>query len=367
MSPVCSPGLKPRLALTLGDPAGIGPEIVLKALADPILRQQAQITVIGDAGLLAKIHRSLKLKAVEPVQDPAQFSILDYPITGSLTVGQGDRVSGAASFAWLKTAIQKTLNREFDAIVTAPIAKFAWTAAGHHYPGQTEVLAQTSGSQPYGMLFVARSPLTGWALRVLLATTHISLRQVPAVLTPDLVLEKLDLLVQTLRQWFGIRQPRIAVAGLNPHSGEQGQLGHEEQTWLIPLLESYRQQHAGELTVLGPIAPDTLWMAPAQAWQDPAAGGRGADAYLALYHDQGLIPVKMLAFDQAVNTTIGLPFVRTSPDHGTAFDIAGQGIARADSLKAAISLAAQLSSLSSSQRVGSQNVSQVAKSVDPIG
>lgn len=346
MSPVCPPCPKPRLALTLGDPAGIGPEIVLKALADPILTQQAEITVIGDAGLLAKIYQSLKLNTVEPLQDPAWINILDYPITGSIRVGQGDRVSGAASFAWLEVAIQKTLKREFDAIVTAPIAKFAWTAAGHHYPGQTEVLAQKSGSQPYGMLFVARSPLTGWQLRVLLATTHISLQQVPAVLTPALVLEKLDLLAQTLRHWFGIRQPRIAVAGLNPHCGEQGQLGHEEQTWLIPLLESYRQQHAGDLTVLGPIAPDTLWMAPAQAWQDPAGGG--ADAYLALYHDQGLIPVKMLAFDQAVNTTIGLPFIRTSPDHGTAFDIAGQGIARADSLKAAICLAAELSSLSSS-------------------
>lgn len=197
-------------------------------------------------------------------------------------------------------------------------------------------MAQLSGSERYGMLFVARSPHSGWQMRVLLATTHIPLGQVPTVLTPERVRTKLNVLVGSLRHTFGIRDPVIAVAGLNPHAGEQGQLGSEEKEWLTELLRTYA--HA---QIWGPLPPDTMWLAPAQAWH-----GQGsptvADAYLALYHDQGLIPVKMLAFDRAVNLTIGLPFVRTSPDHGTAFDIAGQGVARCESLKQAILLAAEL-------------------------
>ena len=341
---------RPRLALTLGDPAGIGPEIILKALADPALSQVAEITVVGDPAVLTQTYQALKTTSAELLQDPASISYLACPSAGAITVGQGNPQSGESSFLWLETAITATLQHRFDGIVTAPIAKFAWAAAGRHFPGQTEVLAQmaqaalspTAARIPYGMLFVARSPYSGWDLRVLLATTHISLRQVPDALTPERVQEKLDLLVKTLRQDFGIPHPHIVVAGLNPHSGEQGQLGSEEQDWLIPLLEHYQQEHQGTLSLRGPIPPDTLWMSPAQAWQDPKAVNKGSDGYLALYHDQGLIPVKMLAFDQAVNTTIGLPFIRTSPDHGTAFDIVGQGIARSDSLKAAIRLAAEL-------------------------
>jgi 4-hydroxythreonine-4-phosphate dehydrogenase len=202
------------------------------------------------------------------------------------------------------------------------------------------------------MLFVARSPFTGWLLRTLLATTHIPLRQVPDTLTPDLMAKKLDLLVECLRVDFGLETPRIAISGLNPHSGEQGQLGREEQDWLIPWLEQERRNRPG-LQLDGPVPPDTLWVKPAQAWYGDGEMGRwgdggqskiqnSSDAYLALYHDQGLIPVKLMAFDRAINTTIGLPFVRTSPDHGTAFDIAGQGIANATSMKAAIQLAAEL-------------------------
>jgi len=170
----------------------------------------------------------------------------------------------------------------------------------------------------------------------LLATTHIPLSQVPLTLTPELVRAKLDLLVGSLRKLFGIVNPVIAVAGLNPHAGEQGQLGQEEKTWLAELLRTY--PHA---KIWGPLPPDTMWLAPAQAWYGQGAPAV-ADAYLALYHDQGLIPVKLLAFDRAVNLTLGLPFIRTSPDHGTAFDLAGQGVARAESLKQAILLAAEL-------------------------
>jgi 4-hydroxythreonine-4-phosphate dehydrogenase len=191
------------------------------------------------------------------------------------------------------------------------------------------------------MLFVARSPHSDWLLRTLLATTHIPLRQVADTLTPELMTKKLDLLLECLQLDFGLKTPRIAISGLNPHSGEQGQLGREEEDWLIPWLEKERQKRP-QLRLDGPVPPDTLWVKAGQAWYNTSLPSGVPDAYLALYHDQGLIPVKLMAFDRAINTTIGLPFVRTSPDHGTAFDIAGLGIANATSMKAAIQLAAEL-------------------------
>jgi len=342
--------LRPRLAVTLGDPAGIGPEVVLKALADPEITQACEITVIGNAALLQATYSQLRQQMPDVVlADPAQLSIhevlLEDSIFGQIQLGTGNAASGAASFAYLETAIALTLKHQFQGIVTSPIAKSAWKAAGHHYPGQTELLAQQSGSQKFGMLFVARSPYTGWMLRTLLATTHIPLRQVADTLTPALMTAKLDLLVECLQQDFGIKTPRIAIAGLNPHSGEQGQLGTEEQDWLIPWL-AQESDRRPQVQLEGPIPPDTLWVKPGQAWfgglTETSLSPNLPDAYLALYHDQGLIPVKLMAFDQAINTSIGLPFIRTSPDHGTAFDIAGQGIAKAASMKAAIQLAAQL-------------------------
>ena len=264
-------------------------------------------------------------------------------------MGQESAASGAASFRYLETAIDHALSGVFHGIVTGPISKAAWSAAGHAYPGQTELLAEKAGVDRFGMLFVARSPYTGWILRTLLATTHIPLRQVADTLTPALLTRKLDLLVECLEDDFGLKAPRIAIAGLNPHSGEQGKLGHEEQNWLIPWLQATRLR-LPHLQLDGPVPPDTLWVKPGHAWfgrrQEPESNVvlsspsvNPADAYLALYHDQGLIPVKLMAFDRAVNTSIGLPFVRTSPDHGTAFDIAGQGRAEATSMKAALELA----------------------------
>jgi 4-hydroxythreonine-4-phosphate dehydrogenase len=190
------------------------------------------------------------------------------------------------------------------------------------------------------MMFVARSPYTGWTLRTLLATTHIPLRQVSETLTPEKLSLKVELLIECLQQSFGIAQPRIAIAGLNPHSGEQGQLGREETDWMLPWLETIRSEFP-QAQFDGLLPPDTMWVKPGQAW----FGSNSIsvhDAYLALYHDQGLIPVKLMAFDRAVNTSIGLPFVRTSPDHGTAFDIAGKGIADPTSMKAAIQFAIEL-------------------------
>lgn len=217
--------------------------------------------------------------------------------------------------------------------------------AGHHYPGQTEFLAEMSDVEQYGMLFVAESPHTAWQLRTLLATTHIPLAAVPTTLTPALMDQKLELLLASLHNDFGVSKPHVVVAGLNPHSGEGGQLGCEEVDWLSAWLQQQRDLHP-ELQLDGPLPPDTMWVKPGQAWYGYCTALQAhygaADAYLALYHDQGLIPVKLMAFDRAVNTTIGLPFVRTSPDHGTAFDIALRGVATASSMKAAIIVAGKL-------------------------
>ena len=333
---------RPRLALTLGDPAGIGSEVILKALADSAIGQNCDVTVVGSKDLLIKVYERLN---AANLANPEELQLIDVPldrdIANNIIIGNGNAASGAASFAYMEYAIASTLSGKFDAIVTGPIAKSAWKLAGYNYPGQTELLAEKSGVERFGMLFVARSPHTGWTLRTLLATTHIPVCQVADTLTPELLTRKLDLLVECLAADFGLKNGRIAIAGLNPHSGEQGQLGTEEQDWLIPWLEQERQKRP-HWQLDGPIPPDTMWVKPGQAWYGNASIQNPADAYLALYHDQGLIPVKLMAFDRAVNTSIGLPFVRTSPDHGTAFDIAGQGIADATSMKAAIELAIEL-------------------------
>jgi len=347
-------GKIPHLAVTLGDPAGIGPEIILKALADTAITANCKVTVIGSSQVLNDTFKQL---GGEKLANPATLSILDLPLEGKITVGRGNEASGGASFGYLKKAIALTLKGQFQGIVTAPIAKSLWKKAGYDYPGQTEVLAQDCGVEKYGMLFVGRSPYTGWTLRTLLATTHIPLAQVPTALNPELMTVKLDLLVECLKRDFGIKQPKIWIAGLNPHSGEQGQLGREEQDWLNSWLET-EQKKRPEINIIGPIPPDTMWVKPGQAWygsiltppnpsKPPLTKGGSvqenpADGFIALYHDQGLIPVKLMAFEQAINTTIGLPFIRTSPDHGTAFDIAGKGIANANSMKQAIKLAAEL-------------------------
>ncbi|MDB9526187.1 4-hydroxythreonine-4-phosphate dehydrogenase PdxA [Oscillatoria sp. CS-180] len=333
----------PKLAIPLGDPAGIGPEVALKALGHPAFQSTAVITLVADKAWLRAIANSFEANG----QCTTRFDQIavvepDQLISGLADVEPGipSKISGEASFQWLKRAIAGAMSGEFDAVVTAPIAKSVWHAAGHLYPGQTEVLAEQAGATRFGMMFAAQSPHTQWSLRSLLATTHIPLKAVPTTLSADLMTQKLDLLVDCLQQDFGLATPHIAVAGLNPHSGEAGKLGTEEQDWLIPWLETARQSYP-HVSLTGPVPPDTLWVSAGQAWYSTAEASP-YDAYLALYHDQALIPIKLLAFDRAVNTTIGLPFVRTSPDHGTAFDIAGQGIARSESMEAAIALAIEL-------------------------
>ncbi len=338
---------RPKIAITLGDPAGIGPEVVLKALTVEPWAEVADIGLFGSSIVLQQTLAQLADQvAGDQIAAPQTIDLVEVPLPqpiNAIPFGQATAATGAASFTYLKTAIEQTMAGHFDAIVTAPIAKSAWKAAGYHYPGQTELLAEGAGVERFGMAFVAESPHTGWQLRTLLATTHIPLVQVPQTLTPELMTTKLELLVECLHQDFGVAQPKIAIAGLNPHSGEAGQLGREEVDWLIPWLQQQRQRYP-QVQIDGPIPPDTMWVLPGQAWfgTDRQAVMRAHDGYLALYHDQGLIPVKLMGFDRAVNTTIGLPFIRTSPDHGTAFDIAGQGIADSSSMVAAIRLGVEL-------------------------
>ncbi|XTZ12996.1 MAG: 4-hydroxythreonine-4-phosphate dehydrogenase PdxA [cyanobacterium endosymbiont of Rhopalodia inflata] len=344
----------------MGDPGGIGAEVILKALADPSITESCRLTVFGTRSILQNTYQLLQSTG-ESLVDPDSLSVvdilLDKTTLSQITLGQGNEASGRASFAYLETATDRTLKGEFQGIVTAPIAKSCWKAAGYNYPGQTEILAQKAGVEKFGMLFIARSPYTGWTLRTLLATTHIPLCQVCTTLTPELMTLKLELLINCLQQDFAIKNPKIIISGLNPHGGEQGQLGTEEKDWLFSWLEIQQKQHE-DVKLVGLVPPDTMWVKPGKAWYGNRleliqtnntsadcsilSGKDLGDGYLALYHDQGLIPVKLMAFDQAINTTIGLPFIRTSPDHGTAFDIAGKGIARAASMKAAIKLASEL-------------------------
>ena len=331
---------KINLAITIGDPAGIGTEIILKALHKPNQFPNAEFTIIGSRSCLEQTYNHLQHVSNDNLAHPDTLNIIDVYTPDSFTWGEGSRETGKASFLYLEKAIELTKEGQFAGIVTAPIAKSLWQQAGYDYPGQTEVLAQKSNTDRFAMMFVGKSPYTGWVLKTLLATTHIPLNTVSTALNPELMSWKLDLLIKTLKEDFALTQPTIAISGLNPHSGEDGKLGTEEKDWLNDwLIQAQEQYPQCKLTGLYP--PDIMWIKPTAAWfRSPDIPV--ADAFLALYHDQGLIPVKAMAFEQAINTTIGLPFIRTSPDHGTAFDIAGKGTANHGSMVSAMELAITL-------------------------
>ena len=334
-----SPDATDRLVIALGDPAGIGMEVTLKALADPRLPDGLNPLVVGCRKTLEQTYTRLKSQQCPLLKDPSDLDMDDLPIHEEITPGTPSPESGASSFRWLSHAVSRVREAHTLALVTAPIAKHAWHAAGHDYPGQTERLAELDGVRQASMLFTAVSPNHGWRLNTLLATTHIPLKEVPSALTPELLVRKLDVLSAFCMRFNP--NPRLLVAGLNPHAGEQGRLGREEINWLVPALHQW-QHNNHQIDLSGPLPPDTCWLSAAKAWQE---GGQpeSPDGILALYHDQGLIPMKLMAFDEAVNTTLGLSFLRTSPDHGTGFDIAGQGVARSTSMVAAIRAAWDLS------------------------
>jgi 4-hydroxythreonine-4-phosphate dehydrogenase len=319
-----------RTALTMGDPAGVGPEIVVKLLNG--LWQGLAPVVIGDARHLREVSNQLGLgMQVVPLQQVGQArsngDTIEVLEVGSPLVdvptGNVDAACGRAAFAYIERAIALAVAGEVDAIVTAPINKASLGLAGIDYPGHTEMLTVLGGAERTAMM------LANDELRVVLVTIHCSMREALDLITMDTELATIHLAHEGARQ-FGIERPRIAVAGLNPHAGEDGRFGREEIDVLQPAIA--RAQTQG-LDVSGPWPGDTVFMRARQG---------EFDVVVAQYHDQGLIPVKYLGLAQGVNVTLGLPFVRTSPDHGTAFDIAGKGIADPASLHSALTQAHRL-------------------------
>lgn len=311
--------MRPRLAITTGEPAGIGPEISVAALASPL---SADLTLIGDAGLIGARAAALGQRVPETVE------LLHVPLAEAAVAGRLDPRNARYVLATLDAAIEGCRAGRFDAVVTAPVQKSVINEAGVPFSGHTEYLAQRTATPQVVMLLAGSTP--HGPLRVALATTHLPLAQVSAALTVDRLAGVLRILNRDLRVRFGITAPRIAVAGLNPHAGEGGHLGREEIDVIAPAIERARDEG---IDAHGPLPADTLFV--------PAIVQR-YDAVLAMFHDQGLPVLKYATFGHGVNITLGLPFVRTSVDHGTALDIAGRGTADAGSLRAALELACEL-------------------------
>ncbi|MEE9232357.1 MAG: 4-hydroxythreonine-4-phosphate dehydrogenase PdxA [Nitrospirales bacterium] len=338
---------KPFLAITMGDPAGIGPEIIVKALQLPKVLRICRPLVIGSHTILEQTARSLgsplalgpgeryeasshirifrkdHLSVLDPFPNPVQ------PVRS----GRGTARSGNMAVTCIQTAVQLAHTGYVHGIVTAPINKHAMYLAGHLYPGHTEMLADLTKAKESGMMIV------GGPLKISFATTHLALREVPNVLTSANILRAIRLAHQGLTQLFHIQNPRIGVAGLNPHAGENGLFGNEERRLIQPAI---RQAQKQGISCTGPHPADTLF--------GRALRG-GFDGCVAMYHDQGLIPLKTVAFGHCVNITVGLPIIRTSVDHGTAYDIAGKGKADSTSLVDAIALAARLVKQTTGPRV----------------
>jgi len=344
---------RPTIAVSMGDPAGIGAEIIVKALADESLRQQARFHIYGlndllihaaeSAGIepywwrVPRTRRAVNLPRPGDSDRAREVVVIDddrFPEAGLLasdTRHGPSKIGGEASLGFLDDCLRATRLESdrpgrADAVVTAPISKSSWRLAGlKRFPGHTELLADFAGVKRQAMMFIAPK------LRVVLATIHIPLMEIQNVLTIGKVFDPIDLAYDACRRDFGIRHPRIAVCGLNPHASEEGLFGDEEERLIAPAI---RQACEHGMDVEGPFPADTVFNA--------AIAGR-FDIVVAMYHDQGTIPIKLLARDEAVNMTLGLPFPRTSPDHGTAFDIAGGNRAHPGSMAAALQLAARIS------------------------
>ena len=321
----------PRIGITMGDAAGIGAEITLKALADESLKQICVPVIIGDAAFLQKTAAELKLKldfvpdAPDFPADSHQIAVHDLAnLPKEITVGEDSPIAGKAAAEYIETAVKLWREQKIDAIATAPISKKAIQMGGYNYPGHTEFLAELTGTKKFAMSFFAGK------LRVVLLSTHVSLRAAIDLVKKEKLVELIRFSHREVSKLLK-RNARIAVAGLNPHASEGGLFGAEEQSEIVPAIEECREKYGIE--VFGAYSPDTIFL----------RGFKGEfDAVIACYHDQATIAVKCLSFGASVNVTLGLPLVRTSVDHGTAFDIAGKNIADASSMKAAIKLAAKL-------------------------
>ena len=324
----------PLLGITMGDPAGIGPEVIVKALAGMAVRRVCSPLVIGSSDVMQQTVKRLKLKLTvrvvkghEPMaRRPSEIAVLD-PLErplGAYQLGVAAPETGGASVAFIREAVHLAQTGCVDGMVTGPINKEAINMAGCHYPGHTELLADLTHSQESGMMII------GGPLKIMFVTTHVAIKDLPSLLTQAKIEKGIRLAHRAMTSLFGVKKPRIGVAALNPHAGEQGLFGDEEARVILP---AARVAQANGILASDPMPADTLF--------GKAARG-DFDAIVALYHDQGLIPLKMVAFGSCVNLTVGLPIIRTSVDHGTAFDIVGKGIADPGSLIEAVKLAARL-------------------------
>lgn len=320
------------LALSLGDPGGISPEIITRAWT-ALHRDGPAFVVVGDADLIAA--QGVPVRALDQIQDVSgifhdALPVLHRPCPATPAPGRSDPANASAIVAWIEEAVGLTLAGKTAGVVTGPIAKAPLYQAGFRFPGHTEFIAELTSAAP---MHGARGPvmmLVASDLRVCLVTIHVPLNEVSELVTTERVMRTARVAHEALQRDLGIERPRLALAGLNPHAGEGGAIGLEEREVLAPAVERLR---AEGIEISAPMPPDTMFHAEARARYDAA---------ICLYHDQGLIPVKTLDFWGGVNATLGLPIIRTSPDHGVGYDIAGKGVARPDSLIAAIRLAADM-------------------------
>ncbi|MDF1776057.1 MAG: 4-hydroxythreonine-4-phosphate dehydrogenase PdxA [Rhizobiaceae bacterium] len=332
------------LAVTMGDPSGIGPDITLamwdkrRDIALPAFYVLACPALLHDRS--RQLGLNLRIREIDPEEPtlPADDCLPVIPLTNTVraVAGVPDAGNAKAIVESIERAVSLTLAGKASALVTNPIAKSVLYESGFQYPGHTEFLAELA-TRHFGIVCRPVMMLAGPKLRAVPVTIHIPLRQVPDQLSMDLIVETARITAADLRSRFAIKAPRLAVSGINPHAGESGSLGHEEEEVIVPAIKALQ---ALGINAFGPLPADTMFHDAARAHYDVA---------ICMYHDQALIPAKALGFDDTVNTTLGLPFIRTSPDHGTAFDIAGSGNARATSLIAAIHLAQQLASNNSQQ------------------
>jgi len=326
-------GRRPRIGITIGDPAGVGPEVVLKAVAEAAVREVCAPVIIGDAQLLAHTARKLNLQCGykivrrdEPLPDQIDAPIIYHldNIRADIEPGVESSAAGRASGEYIEAAVELCMGGHLDAISTAPINKRALFLGGYSFPGHTEFLAHLTHTSEVAMAFIAAN------LRIVLISTHVPLAEAIRLVEKDRIERVIKLANRELKRW-GIREPRLAMAALNPHGAEGGLFGIEESAEIVPAVEACREVG---IDVAGPFPADTVFL----------RASRGEfDAVVACYHDQAMIPVKCLSFGEAVNVSLGLPFIRTSVDHGTAFDIAGRGLAEHSSMVAAITLAAEFS------------------------
>jgi 4-hydroxythreonine-4-phosphate dehydrogenase len=323
----------PLIAVTMGDPSGIGPEIIVKALIDPEITAVCRPVVFGDPGALRLYLKARDRIAIDELRDlsqamPETNRILVWPLSRlakqEMLPGRPSPAGGQAMVNYIVKAVEQSRQGAVAAMVTGPISKSLMHQAGYRFEGHTELIAHLTRTKEVVMM------LAGSRLRVALVTIHCALKEVPALLHQSKIFRTLEITWQALKRDFGLAQPRLAVAALNPHAGEAGLFGHEEQEQIQPAVEKAQKQG---MNVAGPFPADTLFYQAVQ--------GR-FDAVIAMYHDQGLIPLKLLHFSDAVNITLGLPIIRTSVDHGTAYDIAGKDQADPRSLVAAVKLAVKM-------------------------